>query len=370
MIVPIMALYAREIGATVAIIGLIIGMYSMVNTPANVFFGSLIDRFGYKVLLILGFVGDSICMFLYTLCHAPQHLLLVRGIHGLTGAILGPATMFLVVQYSRPKRGARSMGLYGMAMGLAPLIGFMLSGMIIRYHLGFPVVFYTGSLLLLVGVILVLLLPKAKGREDRGQSGSIGVKRIVVLAKRGPIAASYASIFSQWFVFGGITVLLPLYMKGLGMTAFHFSMVLIALTLTFVALQYPFGFLSDKIGRKTPSVIGLVLISIGLWLFPMVTSFKALILTGILCGVGIGSLFPSIAAMLSDNTEEGERGIATGIFHALITGGVAVGAPVMGLVAKWVGVSLAIVLSSLVPIASIFVILALVKGHTRSSAEI
>jgi MFS family permease len=369
MIVPIIALYAKEIGATVATIGLVVGMYSIINTPANILLGSLIDRFGCKIPLILGFIGDSICMFLYTLCNSPEALLLVRGLHGLTGSVLGPATMYLVAQYSTLETRGRAMGFYGMAMGLAPLIGFMITGAIIGRHLGFSAVFYTGSFLLLVGLMLALILalslPKAERMEVRRRGVSMEVGRIIALVRKGPVAASYLCVFSLWFTFGCLSALLPLHMKGLGMTAFHFSMVLTVLTLSFIALQYAFGLLSDRVGRKIPSVIGLVLISISVWLFATLTSFYTLMLTGILCGIGVGSLFPSISAMLCDNTEESERGIATGIFHALVTGGVAVGAPIMGLVAEGVGVRLAIALSSLVTIASMFAVMAFVRRARR-----
>lgn len=353
MIGPIMALYAQELGATVALIGLIIGMYSIVNTPANIFFGLLIDRVGYKTPLILGLLGDSLSMFLYSLCGSPWLLLMVCGFHGFTGAILGPAVMSLFADHSPPGKGARNMGLYGMASGLAPLIGFMITGIIMRFKLGFDAVFYTGALILLVGVVLALLLP---GDKPKGKQSENSVKKLILIAKRGPLITSYISVFTQWFILGTITALLPLFMKDQGMTAFHFSMVLIALSLSFVIFQLPSGFLSDKIGRKIPAISGLALVSVSMILFPIFNSFHALILVAILFGLGMASLFPSIAAMITDNSVEGERGSATGIFQALLTTGTAVGAPVIGMVAAWVGVSLALQLSSLVAIAAIFVV--------------
>ena len=46
LLIPVMALYASGLGASVGIIGLIIGLYSITNTPANILFGRLIDRVG------------------------------------------------------------------------------------------------------------------------------------------------------------------------------------------------------------------------------------------------------------------------------------------------------------------------------------
>ncbi|GAI55705.1 unnamed protein product, partial [marine sediment metagenome] len=48
--------------------------------------------------------------------------------------------------------------------------------------------------------------------------------------------------------------------------------------------------------------------------------------------------------------------------HALLTLGVAVGAPVTGVLAREVGTSLAIQLATLMPIAAIITVLALVKA--------
>ncbi|UCH43333.1 MAG: MFS transporter, partial [Dehalococcoidales bacterium] len=54
ILIPIMALYATELSASASIRGLIIGLYSIVNTPANIIFGRLIDRVGYRLPLIFG----------------------------------------------------------------------------------------------------------------------------------------------------------------------------------------------------------------------------------------------------------------------------------------------------------------------------
>jgi MFS family permease len=52
LLIPVMSLYASAMGASVGIIGLIIGLYSITNTPANLLFGRLIDRVGYKFPLV------------------------------------------------------------------------------------------------------------------------------------------------------------------------------------------------------------------------------------------------------------------------------------------------------------------------------
>jgi MFS family permease len=39
LLILVMALYAFELGASMGIVGLIIGLYSITNTPANIFLG-------------------------------------------------------------------------------------------------------------------------------------------------------------------------------------------------------------------------------------------------------------------------------------------------------------------------------------------
>ena len=122
LLIPVMALYAASLGAGVGVAGLIIGLYSIINTPANILFGCLIDRVGFKKPLIIGLIGDAIGMVLYTLCRIPFHLALVRVFHGAAGALVGPSTMSAVADYTQKTGRGRAMGLYGMSMAMATLV--------------------------------------------------------------------------------------------------------------------------------------------------------------------------------------------------------------------------------------------------------
>ena len=363
LLIPIIALYASELGASVGIIGLVIGLYSLVNSPANILFGRLIDKVGYKVPLVAGLIGDALSMFLYSLCRLPLHLALVRILHGITGAAIGPATMSAVAHHGGGTRKGRSMGFYGMSIGTATLVGFGLSG-VLASRLGYKAVFLFGAALPVIGVILGLLLPGSR-REGVGAaeaSPDRGWEKAKDLLKRRGLIVSYCSIFAQYFTLGGVVTLLPLYVKGLGMGVFHVGMLMAAFSIAFIILQLPVGALSDRVGRLGLTAAGLCLGIVALVILPSMTTFPLLIAAMAVYGGAYGTIFPSISAMLADQTAPEERGMATGIFHALLTAGVAIGAPLMGWVGGIMGVQMGMVLSAGIMALALAVVLGVARN--------
>jgi MFS family permease len=349
LLIPIIALYAYKLGASVGIIGLIIGLYSITNTPANILFGRLIDRVGYKVPLIAGLIGDALSMFCYSICRMPIHLALVRVIHGTSGGLIGPATMSITADYSDKAQKGRAMGFYGISLATATLVGYGLSGVIVS-QLGYQAIFIFGAIMLVVGAILTLLLPKSSKRGNMSAKVSISEsfrKAKGLLRKRG-LTVAYCSIFAQYFAFGGVVTLLPLYARSLGMEAFHVGMLLATFAVMFIIVQFPSGALSDNIGRLIPTAVGLSLSMVCLIILPLAATFPLLAVIMASYGTAYGILFPSISALVVDYTVPEERGMATGMFHALLTAGVATGAPIIGWVGEIMGVEIGLASSSVI----------------------
>jgi MFS family permease len=362
LLIPIMALYAFELGAGIGIVGLIVGLYSITNTPANIFLGRLVDRFSYKLPLIIGLIGDAVGMFLYSLCRLPVHLALVRVLHGITGGVVGPATMSAMAYHGGGTRRGRAMAVYGMSLAAATLVGYGLSGFIAS-RLGYKVIFFVGGVLLIIGAVISLLLPGSGRRgltEPRTSRGGGWQKARELLRRRGLIGA-YCAIFAQYFTFGGVVTLLPLYISNLGMEAFHVGMLLAVFAIMFIILQMPVGLISDRVGRLGPTAAGLGLGIVALLLIPSITAFPWLIAAMAVYGIAYGTIFPSISAMVAEQTAPEEHGMATGIFHALLTAGVAIGAPVMGWVGGMVGVPLGLMLSAGVMVIALIVALSIRK---------
>ena len=362
LVVPIIALYASELNTNVETIGLIVGLYSLMNTPGNILFGRLIDRVGYKIPLFVGLIGDAISMFLYSVCHLPVHLALVRISHGITGATIGPATMSIMAGYSKVKRRGRNMGFYGISMGIATLVGFGLSG-ILTSLLGYKSVFMFGGTLLVIGAVLSLFLPggRSHGNMDVKTSTVKGLEKAKDLFRKKGLVIGYCAIYAQFFTFGTVVTLLPLYVKSLGMDASYVGVSLVAFAVMFIILQFPSGAISDKAGRFIPIVAGLSLGMISLVLLSLTKEFLLVATVMALYGIAFGILFPSISALVADHTAPEERGLATGMFHALLTAGVATGALIMGWVSGVVGVELGLVYSSGIMALALIVILGIRK---------
>ncbi len=357
--VPILSLYAKKLGSTVEMAGLIVGAYSIVHVPASVVFGRIIDKVGRKLPLIIGLASDAVSMILYTVSMNPLHLLITRILHGLGGAFVGPSTMSFMVDLAQDTEKGKLMGVYGASIAASVLIAFMLSGVVVS-NWGYSSLFHLLLIALGFTVLISLFISETRMVEARRRTTLWETFHTfkALFGRRG-LAASYYSIFAQYFTLGSITTLFPLYVKRYGMAEFSVAILFSSFALLFILLQYPSGILSDKIGRKTPLVLGLSMVMIAILSIPLLKDLRGLVLMMMLYGIGSGIIFPTTSALVADETEEDERGIATGVFYAGIVGGVAVGAPITGLVAATWGISLGLVSSFVAPFIAILAVLIL-----------
>ncbi len=154
-----------------------------------------------------------------------------------------------------------------------------------------------------------------------------------------------------------MVTLLPLYVKNLGMEAFDVGMLLATFAIMFIILQFPSGAVCDKVGRLIPTTVGLGLSIVSLVILPSLATFPLLAVVMALYGTAYGVLFPSVSALVADHTTPEERGLATGLFHAFLTAGVAIGAPIMGWVGEITRVELGLALSASILVLALVVAL-------------
>src|SRR5712691_11268004 len=165
-LVPIIALYAKAVGSDLLQIGIIVGLFSAVHAPANLFFGRIADRFGRKLPLQVGLAWDAVSLFLYSLATTPLTLALVRVSHGIGSGLVGPSSMALMADTSTTERKGRAMALYGMSLALAVVIGFGIAGPIVA-RLGYSTLFYVLSAGLLAGFVITIPISEPAAGDGR-----------------------------------------------------------------------------------------------------------------------------------------------------------------------------------------------------------
>jgi MFS family permease len=328
-LVPIIALYAQSVGADVLMTGIIVGLFSAVHAPANLLFGRIADRFGRKLPLEAGLLWDSISMFLYSLATTPLLLAAVRVSHGLGSGLVGPSSMALIADASPRERRGRAMGLYGMALALAVVIGFGITGPIVD-RLGYAVLFYVLS----AGVLLGLVISVGIREPAQAPERPLAWRRLLRYATGPAPAAGYASIFTLYFILGAFVTLVPFHLQSeLGYGVLAVALSFTSFAILSLLLHYPAGLLADRFGSATTALIGLIAVAFAMALIPLVRDLTSLLALMALFGVGHGFVFPSASSLATRGSDPQQHGLVTGLLYALLVLGVAIGAPAMGAVA-------------------------------------
>lgn len=217
----------------------------------------------------------------------------------------------------------RNMGAAGIAIGAGAALGAPVGGQLYEFGAIAPIL--ASAVLLSTAAVVIWTVP------DRAPSGRRSLRDAIDSFRRTPeLLVPFAFGFADRFAAGFFGLIGTFYFRDtFGLSPSEIGLLLACFFAPFALLQYPFGALSDRIGRVVPIVAGSAgfggaILAVGL--APTVLSAAAgMVLVGVL-----GALVaPATMALVTDLVEPGERGAAMGgfnIFGSLgFLGGIVVG---------------------------------------------
>lgn len=125
LIIPLQGVYAERLGASGTTLGLLVGIYALMQLVFTPLLGRWSDHVGRRRVLLIS-VGGSVCAHVLLgvadLAHSLPLLFVARTLDGITGANISTAQAYIGDVTSAQDR-AKGMGLFGAAFGVGFVIG-------------------------------------------------------------------------------------------------------------------------------------------------------------------------------------------------------------------------------------------------------
>ncbi|MDP2660349.1 MAG: MFS transporter, partial [Dehalococcoidia bacterium] len=325
LLLPILPLYAVNVGGTNAEVGLIIGILAVTSVTARPWIGHESDRRGKKLILVWGTLALVASSFSYMLASTVFLLILFRLFHGVAWAATTTASPALVADLSPVRRRGETMGWYGtassVAMALAPLLA-----VAINAAYGFNPTFLVAAVTALVALAAAAWVrepgrsPTAPSPRDR-----IGSPWHAIIYR--PAVVPSIAMFVVALTYGSLITFVSLLAYANNLNPGIFFTVFAA----FLIIARPLGGkIADMAGRTAAIIPGMVAMVIALALLAFAADLPHLLLTAALYGIGFSFVNPSLMAMTADRAAPEERGAAMGTFSAAFDLGIGVGAIALG----------------------------------------
>ncbi|MFC7098132.1 MFS transporter [Halobaculum marinum] len=312
--------------------------------------GSLSDRLGERRRLVALAAAGGAVGYLALAVAAGESLpfagaLVLRALQG--GATVGALSLAISALADRTGGNGRNMGIAGIAIGLGTATGAPLGGQL--FEVGTAVPLYAAAGLLGVAAVGALTIPDrppgAGDRESGRRHGGLAALFTGVRERR-DLAVPYAFAFVDRLTAGFFALVGTLYFRqAFGLGPGQTGLLLAAFFAPFALLQYPFGLLSDRVGRVLPvaagsAVYGLVVVAVG---FAPTVPLVALAMVAV--GVLGALMAPATLALVVDLAADTDRGAAVAGFNAAGSLGFLAGSLVGGAVAAEYGFTAAFVVA-------------------------
>lgn len=342
-----MPLALAHAGTADAAIGLIMGTAAMIQIPAALVGGRLVDSFGGTRLFTIGGIAYLLASLVILLPGVSVEgslapFVLVRILQGAGIALALPAALSLVPRLVTPARLANGLSVSSAAQNLTLVVAPPISlAILARSSLDGVAIAVVG--VVAVGILLAQRLPLRQ--TVHAVSTMAAASRRFGITFRRAWAVPLLIVVTFVAHWGAVTAYLPIRAEQAGA---DIGLYFAADGIAIVLMRVPTGWLVDRVTSRLLILVGAAttMVAIGLLLLPLTTPL--LIVSGLLGGAGGGIVLTPITVELSRRSSDADRGSAFSLFSgglaAAMTLGSIGGAPVVAVLGLSAALAMGIVL--------------------------
>jgi MFS family permease len=331
LIMPLRALYGREIGASSVDIGLMASSFSLAGFFATPLLGWVTDRISYRSTLAIGLLLHMVLTLGYIPIQNPYLLIALRACEGIAAAAVLPPVRALMNTIAPPSRQGEVLGVVSAAQTVGILIGPAV-GSLLAARFGYTLSFLIAGIPLgVMAGFTMLMLPPIRSARKQEEALSRPQNSLLKTLFTRPLVLSYALQMLLMIATGVGASVWTLYMADRGS-----SLLLIGLSFTTFALPIIFlaplaGRLSDRLGRYPLLLLGLLLTGLTFCLYSLPLSPLWIVGISMLEGASVAIVRAPVDGLLADVMPAEMRGKVQANYNAAGTIGNFVGATGAGI---------------------------------------
>ena len=335
MVVPILPVFVRDLGASGVWLGLAFSGFAITQTPLTPIIGRLGDRLGRRRFIIAGLSMYVIIGIGLSLIISYQAVVLLRMGMGVGAACMFPSALATVGELSPRGQEGRYMGLFMVSFtagfGIGPLLGGLLKDAV-----GVEATFLALAGAAFLALLLVTtLMPSLRGSQD-SEGSKIPSIRVMVNDFR--VLALFTFNFTFGLSMGSVMTFIAIFMTdSLLASATLVGLVVGSRAVVSSIFQPLFGRLADHAPRYAMVAIGGVLMAAATGVIPLAPSAGTLLLIFLVLGLAESAAQPASLAITTDLGRIYGYGTLIGLSNAILVFGLLVGSLGSSLIEAEVG---------------------------------
>ena len=348
IIAPLMPIYAKELGATTLILGLIYSSFSIARTTFTPIVGIASDRFGRKPFILMGLLSYSIISLLYILARNSEDLVIIRFFHGLSSAMVIPSAMAYVSQMAPKGEEGRTISSFNLAflsgMGFGPFLGG-----VIKDIFGLKFAFFAMSILTALAFLTVAIFVPNVRDKSVFNFGIIFNKSIASL-----MVFRFSTAIRLALIIAFFPVLIS-HLKG-----YQIGSIISTIVLTNAISQKVFGGFVDRFDRVKLATFGSSISTVLFIALPFAGNFVSILALAIAMGIFNGLAMNSASAIAVSLGRIYGHGAVMGLFNTSMGLAMVVSPIMAGIIADFTNLVNSFVILGLVSLACLFIFYVLI----------
>ncbi|MEK3764365.1 MFS transporter [Solibacillus sp. FSL K6-4121] len=319
LVIPVLPTLMNELQISGTVVGYLTAAFAIAQLIVSPLAGKAVDKYGRKIMIVLGLFIFGISEFLFGLGKTIEVLFISRVLGGISAAFIMPAVTAFIADITTMETRSKALGYMSAAISTGFIIGPGIGGFLADFGTRVPF-YFAGALGTTAAILSIILLREPERNEENNENvpnQTSGFKRVL----EPMYLIAFILIFVASFGLAAFESFFSLFVDH----KFGFTPTDIAIIITggaivgAVAQVALFDRLAQKWGEIKLIRYSLILSGVLVFLMTVVSSYFAILLVTCIVFVGFDLFRPAVTSYLSKiaGNEQGFVGGMNSMFTSL-----------------------------------------------------